>query len=142
MGDGGIVCKLMSAERFQAAILSGDREQIADALADDVVFRSPVVYRPYEGRDAVMVVLDAVSRVFEDFEYVDRMEGDGSAALIFRARVGDREIEGLDHLRYGDDGRLSELRVMVRPMSGMHALAEAMKVELERAAAAAPAVAD
>ena len=81
-----------------------------------------------------MALLDAVLRVFEDFAYLDRIEGERSAALIFRARVGDREVEGLDHLTFDDDGRVTELRVMVRPMSGMNALAEAMRAQLEAAA--------
>ena len=129
----------MSAERFKRAVENWDREAIADALAENVVFRSPVVFRPYEGREATLFVLDGVSRVFEDFEYVDELNGEGSAALIFRARVGERDVEGLDHLTFDDEGRITELRVMVRPMSGMHALAEAMREELERAGAVAGA---
>jgi hypothetical protein len=129
----------VSAERFKRAVESWDREALADSLAENVVFRSPVVFKPYEGREATLFVLDGVSRVFEGFEYVDVLDGERSAALIFRARVGEREVEGLDHLTFDDDGRISELRVMVRPMSAMHALAEAMRAELERAGAAAAA---
>jgi hypothetical protein len=119
------------SDAFISAVESWDRDAAAAALADDVSFRSPVVFKPYEGRDATLAVLDAVSRVFEDFAYIDRIEGDRTAALIFRARVGERELEGLDHLTFDDDGRVSELRVMVRPMTGMVALAEAMQRELE-----------
>jgi limonene-1,2-epoxide hydrolase len=119
------------SDAFISAVESWDRDAAAAALADDVSFRSPVVFKAYEGRDATLAVLDAVSRVFEDFAYIDRIEGDRTAALIFRARVGERELEGLDHLTFDDDGRVSELRVMVRPMTGMVALAEAMQRELE-----------
>jgi limonene-1,2-epoxide hydrolase len=119
------------SDAFITAVESWDRDAAAAALADDVSFRSPVVFKAYEGRDATLAVLDAVSRVFEDFAYIDRIEGDRTAALIFRARVGERELEGLDHLTFDDDGRVSELRVMVRPMTGMVALAEAMQRELE-----------
>lgn len=121
----------MLSDAFKAAVESWDRAAMEAVLADDVSFRSPVVYKPYEGRDDVLAVLDAVSRVFEDFRYIDRVEGERSAALVFRARVGDRELEGLDHLVYDDDGKVSELRVMVRPMSGVQALAEAMQRQLE-----------
>jgi len=103
------------------------------ALAEDVRFRSPVVYKPYEGREATMYVLRAVLQVFEDFEYVDVADGESSSMLIFRARVGEKELEGLDHLLYDDEGRIKELRVMVRPMSGMYALADAMRRQLEAA---------
>jgi hypothetical protein len=127
---------IVLSDAFRSAIESWDRDALAAALAEDVVFRSPVVFKPYEGRDATLFVLDAVSRVFEDFSYIDVLEGESSAALVFRARVGDRELEGLDHLAFDADGRVTELRVMVRPMSGMHALAEAMRAQLEAAGAA------
>ena len=96
------------------------------ALAPDVVFRSPVVFKPYEGREAVMVLLRTVFEVFEDFRYVDELSGDGREGLVFRARVGDRELEGWDYLTLDRAGLVSEFAVMVRPMSGVIALAEAM----------------
>lgn len=124
----------MSGETtFERAVAAQDPDAIVAALAPDVVFRSPVVYRPYEGREAAGTVLRAVTRVFEEFEYVQRLEApDGSVALIFRARVGEREIEGIDLLRFDDEGRVAELTVMVRPMSGINALAAAMADELRR----------
>lgn len=105
-------------------------------LADDVVFRSPIVYRPYRGRDAVGRLLLAVSRVFEDFRYV-REIGAADArdhALHFSARVGDRELEGCDFLHTDAAGKVAELMVMVRPLSGALALAEAMRRELGQSA--------
>jgi hypothetical protein len=119
------------SDGFVSAVESWDRDAFVDVLAEDVTFRSPVVFKPYEGREATVAVLEAVSRVFEDFSYIDRIDGERTAALIFRARVGEREVEGLDHLTFDDDGRVAELRVMVRPMTGMQALAEAMQRQLE-----------
>jgi hypothetical protein len=123
---------------FQRAVEAGDLDAVVDALSPDVVFRSPVVYKPYEGRELVSVVLGAAARVFEDFEYVRRIESGHGVALIFKARVGDRDVDGLDLLRFDDDGLISELMVMVRPMSGLHALAAAMGEELERMGVAPP----
>jgi hypothetical protein len=125
----------MLADAFKQAVEARDEEAMREALAEDVVFRSPVVYKPYEGREATMIILRAVLRVFEDFNYVDSLEAETSAALIFRAKVGERELEGLDHLSFDSEGRVTELRVMVRPMSGMHALGEAMRAQLESATA-------
>jgi len=102
-------------------------------MADDVVFRSPVVFKPYQGRDTVAMLLGAVSRVFEDFRY-DREIGALDAsdhALVFRARIGDRELEGCDFLHTNEQGMIDEMCVMVRPLSGAHALADAMKARLE-----------
>ena len=115
---------------FRSAVEARDVDAMEAALAPDVVFRSPVVFKPYEGRDAVMHLLRNVLEIFEEFEYLDELHGDGSEALIFKARVGDRWVHGLDHLRVGADGLVTELMVMVRPMSGVIALAEAMGARL------------
>jgi hypothetical protein len=127
---------------FERAVEAHDVDALTDALAEDVLFRSPVVYRPYEGREVVATILSAVARVFEDFEYVQRFHSDDRAALIFKARVGEREVDGLDLLRLDGDGKVSELTVMVRPMSGVQALAESMGEELERLGVAPPRVAE
>ncbi len=115
---------------FRSAVEARDVDAMEAALAPDVVFRSPVVFKPYEGRDVVMHLLRNVLEIFEEFEYLDELHGDGSEALIFKARVGDRWVHGLDHLRVGADGLVTELMVMVRPMSGVIALAEAMGARL------------
>ena len=117
---------------FRAAIEAQDFDAIPALLAKDVVFRSPVVFKPYHGRDAVGMLLAAVSRVFEDFRY-EREIGAPDArdhALVFSARVGDRKLEGCDFLHTNEDGLIDDFCVMVRPLSGTLALAEAMKAEL------------
>ena len=126
----------MHSDRFRAAAENKDFSAIDELFADDVVFRSPVVFKPYEGRDAVALLLGAVSQVFEDFRYTDQVESGDSATLIFSARVGDRELDGIDYLEFGDDGRISSMSVFIRPMSGVNALAEAMAKKLEEASAA------
>jgi len=101
-------------------------------MREDVVFRSPAVFKPYHGREAVRRLLEAVAAVFEDFRYTREIGGDGARdhALVFEARVGDKQVEGCDFIQLDEEGAISELMVMVRPMSGMLALAEAMKVQL------------
>ena len=118
------------ASAFRQAVEAGDAEAMAAALDPDVTFRSPVVFQPYEGRDAVLLLLSAVVEVFEDFRYVDELHGDGTTCLVFEARVGDRELDGIDHLRHGPDGLVTELMVMVRPYSAATALRDAMAAKL------------
>jgi hypothetical protein len=117
---------------FRSAIEDDDTDRALELFSPGVVFNSPVVYRSYEGRDALGVVLLAVSRVFEDFHYEREIgaEGGDDHALLFRARVGDRELHGCDFLHTGNDGLIDEMTVMVRPRSAMLALAEAMKDEV------------
>jgi hypothetical protein len=126
---------------FRAAVEAKDLDAMFEQLADDVSFRSPVVFKPYEGKEAVSFLLSLVVQVFEDFEYVDELEGerDGhkTIALVFRANVGDKSVDGWDYFTLNDDGKIQDFMVMVRPMSGMHALAEAMKAKLEAAETAA-----
>jgi hypothetical protein len=117
---------------FRSAIEARDVEAAVALLSDDVVFRSPIVFTPYRGRDAVGIILAAVSRVFEDFRYVREIGAPDARdhALVFEARVGDKQIEGSDFLRFDQNGRIDELVVMVRPLSGAIALAEAMRAQL------------
>ena len=116
----------MQSDRFRAAAESKDFSAFEEIFAEDVSFRSPAVFRPYEGRDAVAVLLATVVDVFEDFSYSDQVETAGTAILAFSARVGDRTLDGIDLLRFDDEGKVCELAVYVRPLSGLHALAEVM----------------
>ncbi|KUI20978.1 hypothetical protein AU192_10955 [Mycobacterium lehmannii] len=117
---------------FRRAVESGDLDAVIALCRDDIVFRSPVVFTPYKGRDALRTILAAVMEVFEDFRYV-REIGVADArdhALVFQAKVGDKDIEGCDFVRTDEDGAISELTVMVRPLSATLSLAETMKERL------------
>lgn len=120
---------------FGAALEAGDVDAAVALLSEDVVFRSPIVFKPYHGRDAVGLILHAVSRVFEDFHYTREIGAPGASdhALVLRARVGELEIEGCDFLHLDKNGSIDELTVMVRPLTAAHALAEAMKVQIAAA---------
>ena len=126
----------MRSDRFRGAAEAKDFSQVSELFTEDVTFKSPVVFKPYEGREALGMILSAVVQVFEDFRYVEQVETGDTAVLVFEARVGERDIQGVDILRFGEDDQVRELIVMVRPMSGMHALAERMKAMLEAAGAA------
>jgi len=119
---------------FRAAVEAGDHAAIEALLADDVVFTSPVAFAPYPGKPITAAILRGVTRVFEDFHYV-REIGDGrDHALVFKARVGDKDIHGCDFLHLDEDGLIDELTVMVRPLSAALALSEAMAAQFERIA--------
>ena len=124
----------MSKSRFRAAVESGDIDAVVALLSRDVVFHSPVVFTPYTDIDSVALILRAVFEVFEDFRYVDEVIDPDREVLMFEARVGDRAVEGVDIIRLDERGQVSALTVMVRPMTGMMALAEAMRERLSRAA--------
>ena len=120
----------MQSDRFRAAAESKDFSAFEEIFADAVSFRSPAVFKPYEGRDAVAMLLATVVEVFQDFSYTDQVETAGTAVLAFNARIGDRELEGIDLLRFDDQGKVCEMAVYIRPLSGLNALAEAMRRKL------------
>ena len=117
---------------FQSAIETGKVDSVLELVSPQVVFNSPVVFRPYHGREALGVILRAVMHAVEDFRYEREIGAEGASdhALLFRGRVGDRELQGCDFLHTGPDGLIDELTVMVRPRSAALALAEAMQAEV------------
>ncbi|MFD8234708.1 nuclear transport factor 2 family protein [Streptomyces sp. NPDC059696] len=121
---------------FREAIEKLDLDAAEALLAPDVVFTSPVVFKPYTGKAITAAILRAVSGVFQDFRYVREInDADGrDSALVFTARVGDREINGCDFIHVDEDGRIDEFTVMVRPLSAAQALAAAMGEQFERIA--------
>jgi hypothetical protein len=126
----------MRSDAFKAAAEQKDFAAAPELFSDDVVFRSPAVYKPYEGRDALLVLLGAVVQVFENFRYIDQVETGETAVLVFEAEVEGRELQGVDVLHFNEEGKIRELMVMIRPMSGLHAVAGKMKEMLEAAGAA------
>ena len=117
-----------TGKAFRAAIEHGDHETASGLLAPDVTFHSPIVHRTYSGRAEVAVILAAVAQVFEDFRYTAEYASEDGAVLAFAARVGDRDLEGVDILRFGTGsaGQIIEFTVMVRPYSAATALREHM----------------
>jgi SnoaL-like protein len=116
----------MKSDAFRQAAESKDFSRAEELFSPEAVFRSPAVFKPYSGLEALGVILGTVVEVFEDFHYVDQVETGDTAVLVFEARVGDRELNGVDVLRFGEDGRIAEMMVMIRPLSGLNALGEEM----------------
>jgi len=121
---------------FRSAVEARDLAAMEAALHPDVVFRSPAVHTPYEGREKTIALLGHVVEVFEDFRYIDELGGEGSThGLVFEARVGGKLLQGWDYLTTDGAGLVTELTVMVRPLSSLIALAQAMQARLEAAQA-------
>jgi hypothetical protein len=116
---------------FRAAVETKDFAAVGAALAPDVHFRSPAVFKPYEGREAVSALLRLVGEVIAaELEYLWQVREGDREVLCFRTLVDGREVEGVDLLRYDDDGLVAELVVMMRPLSGLTAVRDAMGAKL------------
>jgi len=124
---------MTTGARFRKAVERQDIDAVGELLADDVVFHSPVTFHPFVGRDTVTRLLAEVAQVFVDFRYTDELKGDGAHALVFRASVDGKELEGIDLLRFEESGLIADFTVLVRPMSALVPFAQAVG---ERAAAA------
>ncbi len=111
---------------FREAVESHDLDAFEDLLADEVVFRSPVAFKPYPGKAITNAILRAVSEVFENFRYVREINDGDNQALIFEAEVDGKSVTGCDFITLNDEGKIVDFMVMVRPLSGAQALAEAM----------------
>jgi len=115
---------------FRIAAENKDLEAMADVLRDDVVLHSPILFRGFEGREIVTGVLTHVAATLEDFRYTDELAEGDTVVLRFEARVGDRELEGIDFLELDADGRVAGLTVFMRPMSALEAFNEQMAARL------------
>ncbi|TQM32401.1 nuclear transport factor 2 family protein [Nocardia bhagyanarayanae] len=126
---------------FRAAVEARDEAAIEALLADDVVFTSPVAFKPYPGKAITAAILRAVIRVFEDFRYVREIaDADGrDHAFVFEATVDGKQLTGCDFLHFDEDGKIDDFMVMVRPLSAAQALAKRMGEQFERIEAEATA---
>jgi hypothetical protein len=96
-------------------------------FAEGAVLNRAVSFRPFRGRAAIRGLLGISLEVLQGFEYTgDLRSDDDTRALVFTALVGDREVQGLDLLKFDDAGRMRDLTVMVRPRSAVKALMRAV----------------
>jgi SnoaL-like domain len=120
----------MAPHPFRLAAEAKDLEAMKATLREDVVLHSPILFRGFEGRDVVLGVLTHVVATLEDFRYTDELAEGDTVVLRFKARVGDRELEGIDFLELDEDGRVAELTVFMRPLSAINAFNEQMSARL------------
>lgn len=128
---------MVAPHPFRAAVEERDEGAIQAMLADDVVFISPVAFKPYVGKPITAAILRGVLRVFEDFRYLREIaDANGrDHALVFEAGIAGApgvKVTGCDFLHFNDDGLIDEFMVMVRPLSGATALSEAMGAQFGR----------
>lgn len=111
---------------FREAIERHDMDAVEALLSDDVVFHSPVAYKPYPGKAITNAILRAVTEVFEDFRYVRQLQDGREEAYVFEATVNGLELTGVDFLTLDDEGKIVDFMVMTRPLKASQALAERM----------------
>ncbi len=125
-------------ERWHDVVNSGDNKALAGLLADDVVFHSPVVHTPQAGKPVATLYLTAALFVLgkADFHYVREIEGERDAVLEFEAVVDGISINGVDLIRWNDEGQIIDFKVMVRPLKAVNLLHQKMAEMLQAFSAA------
>ena len=114
----------------------GDPQALRDLLAEDAVFHSPVVHTPQVGADKVFAYLHAASHVLggENFRYLREIVDGDQAMLEFQSSLDGILINGVDIIRWNGEGKVSDFKVMVRPLKAVNMLWEKMGAELARQA--------
>jgi hypothetical protein len=117
-----------SLVRWRQMIASNDLSALPALLHPEATFHSPMVFKPYRSAQAVALVLTTAAKVFEDFVYERELaSADGlNVMLEFRARVGERQLKGIDLIRFDGQGRIVDFEVMIRPFNGLQALGAEM----------------
>jgi hypothetical protein len=112
-----------------------DASLLAPLLADDVVFRSPAVHQPQQGKAVTTTYLTAAICVLgPTLTYVRQWHGADSAVLEFTARLDDLDVHGIDMITWNDRDQLTQFTVMVRPIRALERLVVHMREHLSRTA--------
>lgn len=121
-------------EQWHKMVDEKDLSKLGDFLSEEAVFRSPMAHTPYPGKMAVYFALSNVIEVFENFTYHREFisETDNSAMLEFTADVSGKSLKGVDIITFNEAGLITEFEVLIRPMSGLSALAEQMAPRMEK----------
>ena len=123
-------------DAWHALMRSGEFAGLDTLLADDVQFHSPVVHTPQRGRKLTTLYLQAAFQVLggAGFRYVREVIGERDAVLEFVTEIDGIQINGVDMIRWGDDGRIVDFKVMVRPLKAINLLHQKMGEMLARMA--------
>jgi hypothetical protein len=111
---------------WHAAIAARDINLLDGHIAEDAVFRSPAFWNPKSGKPVLLAVLWAAFDLLEDFTYTKEWVDGHEVLMEFDAKVGGKSVKGIDRFWLDDQGRITEMEVLVRPLNGLAALAQGM----------------
>jgi hypothetical protein len=111
-----------------------DAAGLDNILADNVVFHSPIVHTPQEGKPITTLYLTAALYVFnnDSFKYLREIISNNNAVLEFSTVIEGITVNGVDMITWGADGRITEFKVMVRPLKAINLIHKIMKLELQK----------
>ena len=122
-------------EQWHQVIESGSApDKLSAILHDDAVFHSPVVHTPQRGKPIVMAYLSAAGQTLgnDSFTYVRELADGDSVLLEFTTEMDGIHVNGIDLIRFDEDGKIVDFKVMVRPLKAVNKVWEMMAAQLER----------
>lgn len=121
----------MSSDIVQAwheIVCHRDIVKLSELVSDDVVFHSPVVHTPQVGKAITTMYLSAAVHVFgnDSFRYVREVVGESDAVLEFETEIDGIFVNGVDMIRWNDEGKITEFKVMIRPLKAINLIHQKM----------------
>jgi len=119
---------LATLETWHALVRAQNVQGVGSLLADNVIFYSPVVHAPQTGKKITLQYLSAAFHVFfnESFRYVRELAGPRDAALEFEVEIDGISVNGIDLIKWDDEGRIVEFKVMIRPLKAINLIHQKM----------------
>ena len=120
--------RVNAIHQWHEIVRTRDAISLNNLLADDVVFHSPVVHTPQVGKAITTMYLSAAILVFgnESFRYIREVVGESDAVLEFETEIDGIVVNGVDMIRWNDEGRITEFKVMVRPLKAINIIHQKM----------------
>ncbi len=113
-------------DKWHDVVFNKNIDALQDLLSDNIVFYSPVVFKPKNTKEESIFVLSNVIEVLQDFKYHREFIDGNNWALEFSANVGNKSVKGIDLIEFDDNGQIVNFEVLIRPLSGLIALGEDM----------------
>ncbi|MDA8840891.1 nuclear transport factor 2 family protein [Gammaproteobacteria bacterium] len=119
-------------EKWHQGLKSQDQNFLDDILDDECVFTSPIVFKPIEGKEMSKLYLMGAGQTFdmERFDYVRELVDGLDCVLEFETYIGDISVNGVDIIRWNENGKIVDFKVMIRPLQAIHALQTKMSEAL------------
>lgn len=123
-------------ERWHEVVRTRNPALLNQVLAEDAVFHSPIVFRPQQGRDLVALHLSGAMHVIANpsFRYVRQVVDGNDAVLEFESEIDGIHVNGVDMITWNDHGRISDFKVMVRPLKAINVVHQRMAELLQQMA--------
>ena len=120
-------------DQWHHLVKTRDLSSLTNILAPDVVLHSPVIHTPVPGQKMVALYLTAAFNTFlnESFTYVNEFASKNAAVLEFTVEIDGIKVNGIDMITWNDEGKISEFKVMVRPIKALNLINDKMTAMLE-----------